>query len=120
LKKVLFTSLLLTVLSCSDKDDNFNAICGVSDPTEELEWLKSEITIRRRDVSEDAKYHYISQADLDGNSVFLYRNCDPKGNSIIPVYDCEGELLGEVGKDFALDDFTNIQLLFKPLDFDCE
>lgn len=121
LRSIFFIILLtIVIISCSDKDDNFNTICGVNDPTEELVWLKAEITIRKRDVSEDAKYQYISQADLDGETVFLYRNCDPKANTVIPVYDCEGELLGVVGKEFTLEDFTNILLIFKPLDFVCE
>lgn len=107
-------------MSCSDQDDSINVICDVNDPTEELAWLKAEITIRRRDVSEEAKYHYISKAVMEGSTVFLYRNCDPKGNSIIPVYTCDGELLGEIGKKFSLDDFSNLLLIFKPLDFVCD
>ena len=117
----LFYILALSLfMSCSDRDDTIHVICGVNDPTEELAWLKAEITIRRRDVSEEAKYQYISQAVWEGSTVFLYRNCDPKGNSIIPVYSCEGELLGEIGKNFVLDDFSNLLILFKPLDFVCD
>ncbi len=117
---ILLTLAFTSTLSCSDRDDALNTVCGVDDPAEELEWLKSEIAIRRRDVSEDAKYQYISQAELNGKTVFLYRNCDPKANFFIPVYDCEGQNLGEIGKEFTLEDFVNIRLLFKPLDFACE
>ncbi|MFH6604692.1 hypothetical protein ACEZ3G_14480 [Maribacter algicola] len=107
-------------ISCSDSDDTLNTVCGTTDPIEELDWLRSEIAIRRRDVSEDAKYQYISSAEFEGQTVFLYRSCDPKANVIVPVHDCEGQNLGEIGNEFVLDDFTNIQLLFKPLNFACE
>lgn len=112
--------MVLCLFSCSDTNDKLNDICGTTDPKEELEWLKGEITTRKRDVSENAKYYYITQADFEGQVVFLYSHCDPKANSAIPVHNCEGELLGAIGKEFNLDQFVNTEIIFKPIDFACE
>ncbi|WP_273567822.1 hypothetical protein [Maribacter halichondriae] len=126
LKQSFFKRIILLILAslaiyaCSDNDDGQNTICGVTDPTEELKWLKTEITLRKRDVSENAKYYYISQAELDGKTVFLYLDCDSKANTAPSVYDCEGMLLGAIGKEFTLEEFTNHSDIFVPLNFECQ
>lgn len=122
IKKITLLLLVsLAMYACSDNDDGQqNTICGTTDPTEELEWLKTEITLRKRDVSENAKYYYIAQAELDGKTVFLYLDCDPKANTVPSVYDCEGMLLGAIGKEYTLEEFTNHSNIFVPLNFECQ
>jgi len=121
LKKVVLAILMaFTLFACSDKDDGQHTICGVMDPTEELEWLKTEITIRRRDVSENAKFYYIAQADYENETVFLYLDCDPKADIAPEVRNCEGELLGSIGKEFAQEEFKNSKNIFVPIGFECQ
>lgn len=111
--------LTTTLFSCSKKGDNAILVCGVSNPVEDLVWLSAEINIRTRDAGENDKFYYISQAVFEDRIVFLYQNCDPKANTVIPVYDCAGESLGFVGKEHTLDQFLNLKIIYSPDDFQC-
>lgn len=119
LKKVLVITAVLSIISCSDTDDTPESSCGVSDPKLELEWLKTEITNREANLSEDSKYCYIEQADLQGQTVFIYQDCNPAINKVIPVYDCSGNQIGLLHSDISPNSLNEGFILWKTADFAC-
>ncbi|MGB5818369.1 MAG: hypothetical protein WBG90_02715 [Saonia sp.] len=122
LAAILFSGMLFC-LSCSDDDDN-NAqaqltACAVENVLEDLVWLRDEISDREQSTSEDMKYCYIVIADLEGQTVFLYEDCNPLINKVVPVFDCEGESLGFIGTDVSMDDLKDFCVIWRPADFAC-
>lgn len=117
-KWFLLFSISFFLLSCSDNDDDFKAIaaCGFENVTEELSWLKAEIERREKSSSEDLKYCYITISEVDGKSVFIYRDCNPLiDKNCCPIYDCEGEALS-IDK---MSSIKNEQIVWKSKDFVC-
>lgn len=90
--------LLLTLSACKDEVDPI-LICGVISPAEELTWL-NEI-VEELNESYLGPYFYVTAGSYQGQSVFLIENCCPNCNSVVPVYNCEGESLGILGFDGA-------------------
>lgn len=116
------TLLLLTMLSCKDDDvDKLSNSCQVSNPVEDLEWLKEKIEelIAQTD-SEFLKYFYVSQNTYMGKTVFIFPNCCPTCNTAIPVYDCEGNPIGFVGDDsISTNILNNDTIIWNPENFSC-
>ncbi|MEM7381227.1 MAG: hypothetical protein AAF361_08520, partial [Bacteroidota bacterium] len=96
--KLLYVPLILLFLfvSCSDDDDNA-VVCGVVSPLEDLSWLRTEVENRLEEDSEDLIYCYITEGTYRGQTVFLYKDCNPTAFKVVPVYDCEGSFLGALG-----------------------
>ncbi len=125
MKKLLFIifSAVLLNFGCSDDDLNFPVIaaCGVDNPIEDLAWLKSEVQRRKNDTSADAVYCYIEQAINNGETIFIYNDCNPLVNKVVPVLDCSGTsvgFLGDENNDVAT--ITRRTIIFRPSDFACE
>ena len=121
--KTLLTSafLLFIMTSCnySDNDDNNNT-CNVSNPIEDLTWLKDKITELEQTSSYESGEIYISQANYNGNTVFIMGNCCAVCNTIVPIYNCEGESIGYIGDDTF--DSTILEkdvIIWKPENFVC-
>ncbi len=96
------------------------ASCTFQNPTADLEWLRIEIQRREASVNEFTKYCYISQAEFNGNPVFVYFDCNPAINKIFPVYSCLGEYMGYLGvEDINPNDVTNFEIVWQPEDFAC-
>lgn len=93
---ILSLIFLPFVFSCESTDVNtekakLKDLCSSDNPTEELAWLKQEIqSIKASALTE---YFYVEQADLMGEPVFILGNCCPFCNTIIPLYNCEGEII---------------------------
>ena len=121
--KTLLTSafLLFIMTSCnySDNDDKNNT-CNVSNPIEDLTWLKDKITELEQTSSYESGEIYISQANYNGNTVFIMGNCCAVCNTIVPIYNCEGESIGYIGDDTF--DSTILEkdvIIWKPEYFVC-
>lgn len=117
-KWFLLLSISFLLLACSDNDDDFKAIaaCGFENVTEELSWLKAEIERREESSSEDLIYCYITISEIDGESVFIYRDCNPLiDKACCPIYDCNGNLLPYDKISLV----SNERIIWKSKDFAC-
>ncbi|RKN78435.1 hypothetical protein [Ulvibacterium marinum] len=112
---------LLVLQSCSDDDDMIRPACGVDNPAKELSWLRTEIDNREANITEDTKYCYITQGEYEGQTVFVYWDCNPLIDKNIPVFDCDGNMLGGTPENpISLDDLENQIIIWKPALFVCE
>jgi len=115
-------SLLLCYLfllwSCSDNDDSLDSVaaCGVDNVVEDLSWLRAEIERREESSTEDLKYCYITIAEIEGGSFFIYRDCNPLvDKACCPIYDCAGNL-----QSFdKLAEVSGERIIWKTRDFAC-
>lgn len=118
-KTKLVTALFfisLIVFSCHH-DDDVSMMCNVSNPIEDLEWLKNRIDEL---VQTGNGEFYISQANYNGKTIFIEANCCLVCNSIIPVYYCSGESVGYIGDDnLTWTLLDNDKVIWKPDDFKC-
>jgi len=123
MKKTILTLtlLLLTMLSCKDDDDNLlSNTCQVSNPIEDLDWLKEKIEELAQTDSEFLKYFYVSQNTYMDKTVFIFPNCCPSCNTVVPVYDCEGNHIGFVGdENISTNILNNDTIIWKPENFSC-
>lgn len=109
----------LVFFACSD-DDGLTNTCLIENPVAELDWLASEIqTLEQSGISQ---FLYVSQAEYENGTVFIFGNCCPNCNSVIPVRNCSGELIGILGNgdddiDFSL--LTRDIIIWRPDDFQC-
>lgn len=113
--------LVNLALSC-DHDEHIEttSLCAVANPKEDLPWLKTKIEQLVQSDPTVAKYFYVEQGVLNGETVFIFPNCCPQCNSMVPVYNCKGEQL------FTLSDqperyheIKNIRILRQPDNFAC-
>ena len=125
--KVAYRILLLFLLlfSCNSDDDTnqLKNSCSVDNPIEDLAWLGNEIDEREQNITSDSKYCYISQSLYENQTVFIYRDCNPLINKVVPVYNCEGELIGIIGsreQDIPFDVLLEGEIIWKTNDFACE
>jgi|SRR5690606_907650 hypothetical protein len=93
----LFTLIMIAFSCHKDNDDEVLLIaCDVSNPIEDLEWLKNRID----DLEQTGNGEfYISQATHNGKTIFILANCCMACNSVIPVYYCDGKYAGYIGDD---------------------
>lgn len=92
--------------------------CNVGSPLAELAWLKAEIQRREQSGSEVEKYFYIQQAEYNGQTIFIYNNCCPMCNTIVPAYNCQGELLFYLSeKPEEAKKIKNSKMLWKPKNY---
>lgn len=95
-------------------------VCKFNNPIENLDWLRFEIEQRELNPTEDMKYCYITQGEFNNKPVFLYEDCNPLVNKIIPVYDCLGNLLAVLGRDsITLEDVKSQKIIWQPNGFLC-
>lgn len=103
--------VLITLISCEKEksQSKLEAIpntCNVSNPAEEIGWLKEAISKVKND-----EYSYYAVAKYKGETVFYYGNCNPAANYVSIVRNCNGDNLGNIN---ALEDeLTNITILWK-------
>ena len=112
---IFLFSLLFLILGCKN-DDDFNNTCNVLNPIEDLSWLKE----RAQELEPQSGEFYISQAEYKGNTIFIFGNCCAACNTIVPVYNCEGTKLGNIGdSNFSTDILNNDVIIWKPTNFVC-
>lgn len=89
MKYLIILSLILFI-SCED-DNEKGKICGINDPIEDLDWLKSKIDDHLRNSPEfEAK---ITQYEYKGETVFLADMALIRSDVKMLMYNCEGELI---------------------------
>jgi len=120
-KFLIFTLVIANIISCSNNDDlPVIAACGVNNPVQELDWLKAEIERRKRNTTEDSQYCYIVQAMANEQTIFLYKDCNPLVNKIIPIKDCSGASAGFLGdENYPVERITMEEIIYRPADFNC-
>lgn len=123
---VIMVFISLLILIACNSDDNANAFtltiagCDVENPLEELDWLKAEIERREQNQSEEMKYCYIVQASYQGQTIFIYEDCNPLVDKAPSLIDCTGSIIGSAGEtNFTNNQFTNRNIIYKPSDFSC-
>ena len=122
MKLIKLFIVLLIVISC---DSNKNEIesksaCNVENPVEDLTWLKAEIDNRVQNPTDFTKYESILQGEYNGENVFIFTNCCPHCNTIIPIYNCEGEQIGYMGDgNFDSDSVKKTIIIWKPSNSVC-
>ncbi|PRX57953.1 DUF4377 domain-containing protein [Flagellimonas meridianipacifica] len=94
--------------------------CEFEEPATDLEWLRIEIERRELNINEQTKYCYISQAEYEGEPVFLYFDCNPVINKVIPVLDCLGTSIGFLGdSEIDQNELSDLKIIWQPDDFAC-
>lgn len=108
---IVFTSMI----SCSDDDnkDFDNNKCNVSNPTEDLVWLKEAID----EVKED-EFSYYVMANYKGETVFYYGNCDPTINYASFIQNCNGENIGNTND--LQDELSDETIVWKHAESKCD
>ena len=125
MKNAFKISLIFILLfSCNSVDDTnqLKNSCSVDNPIEDLDWLKNEIDEREQNIRDDSKYCYIRQALYKNQTVFIYGDCNPLINKVVPVYNCNGEFIGIIGsrnQDIPFEVLTEGQIIWKTSDFAC-
>ena len=122
MKRFLLLPILFCLVSCGDDDNSMLlGACGVENPIEDLDFLRLEVERRNDDTSEDAVFCFIEQAEIDGQTIFLYNDCNPRINKAVPIFDCSGASIGNLGdENFDSDAITNRTIIFSPPDFACQ
>lgn len=92
MKQLLLLLFVLFIVSCNDDDLNLLTCYGNS---EEQAWLENQIVEFQETDFE--KYAYITRGYYQSEMVFVVKNCCPTCGSVVPVYDCSGNLLGLLG-----------------------
>ncbi|MBA4057979.1 MAG: hypothetical protein C0490_24900 [Marivirga sp.] len=108
-------SIFLTYACIEDQDPG--TVCSVLNPVEELDWLAAEILVMAE--SGMAHYLYVSQAEYGFTTVFIFGNCCPNCSTIVPVYNCLGEHIGNVGDGIDDNILNNDIIIWKPDNSSC-
>jgi len=113
---LLLAKPLLLTLSCDENVTKQNPY-SVNDPIHDLTWLADEIT----EMSESgmAEYLYVTQANYRFSTVFLFRNCCPDCLSVVFIYNCSGEIIGEMGSEINTSDLRNEKVIWKSANSTC-
>ncbi len=116
--KIAFLLLVFALfVACSNDQDD--APCATTDPTNDLEWLKEAVATMEADTSELAKYFFIEQATYNGEVVFVFSNCCPNCNTVVNVFNCQGELLGQLYDEVPYEQIRNPTVIYKRADSPC-
>jgi len=111
LASIIFSIALISCKKDENKDKETNK-CNVSNPVEDLDWLKQEIDNVKQD-----EYSYYVMATYKGETVFYYGNCNPVVNYISIVRNCTGDSLGLTADLY--DELTEVSTLWKHANSKC-
>jgi hypothetical protein len=111
--------LFLIIAGCTYNhvpDPRFNT-CGVDDPITELPWLSAKIDELQQFSS---PYTFVEQAIYKNETVYIFNNCCPFCNTIVPVLDCSGRKLFLLsGGESDNEKLHNRFIIWKPADYAC-
>jgi len=116
---IMFMLIFTVVFSCDTDDTVIIPACGVSNPANDLQWLRTEIEEREANPTEDTQYCYVTQGEFEGETVFAYWDCNPTINKISPVHNCEGQVLNTTENPITINDIENQRVIWRPDDFSC-
>ncbi len=114
---ILFISVLF--LSCSGKGNTITAACGVDNPIEDLAWLKDYIEELKNSSQDLSQYFFVAQGTYNRETVFVFNNCCPNCTTIVPIFDCEGNSLGQMDDMIKREEITGTTIIYKPANFAC-
>ncbi len=119
LKLTLILSFLL--LGCTTDDD---ANCSFNDPVTNLPWLEQKINEIEETSGDLLQFQYVLQAVYQKNPiqreiVFVFGNCCPVCSTVVPVYNCNGMLLGVLGLDVDSSAVFDYKVIWSPENFEC-
>ena len=114
LNLLVITIIGVTVLISCKKDNNDPAknTCNVSNPAEELGWLKKEIDSLKND-----EYSFYVMANYKGETVFINENCNPLIDYMSLVKNCKGDILGYT--HVLNDDLSDKTIIWKHEKYKC-
>ncbi|WP_341216077.1 hypothetical protein [uncultured Wocania sp.] len=115
-QNIIFLILLsFVILSCKTDDDNLINTCNVTNPVENLTWLKEKIAELEQTSLYESGEVYISQANYNSNTIFILGNCCATCNTVVPVFNCAGEVIGYGGdNNFNINTLKNSIIIWKP------
>ncbi|WP_439489849.1 hypothetical protein [Algoriphagus sp.] len=115
MKKALYPILFCLVLSfaCKDNEDPATA-CGVSDPVENIPWLKQ--LAEESATGGLAEFSYIAQAKYRGKRVFYWGSCCPNCSWALILLDCSGD---RVAGEYTFDDLDDQKVIWRPENSQC-
>lgn len=130
MKYTLLFSIILISLACDESDSCSENTCSVTDPIEELEWLKAEIN----NFNTTYPFIYVSMAIYYGKTVFMVKNCDPSALTLPPIIkNCHGEALGYLSETAGSFNYKGVtihnvnpnkiqctKIIWTPDDFACQ
>jgi hypothetical protein len=111
--KAGFLSLLVLIVLISCKEDKLDMVCNVSDPVNDLPWLKAKAA--EIDAEPISEYFFLEQAEYNGAYIFTISNCCELCYTIPFVYDCQGNSLDAS----VLASATNRKVIWKSSDNIC-
>lgn len=85
----LSTTLFMFLMQCETTP--IQTTCGVSNPAEELSWMKSKIDEAKQSSLYEAGQLYIWETEFNGETYFVFDNCCPNCGSVPLIYTCSGE-----------------------------
>jgi hypothetical protein len=112
---------VLTACEYNDIGEMNGPVCGVQDPIHDLAWLKDKITsfeaqqTNNPDIGNLYSYFYISQATMNGETVFVLDNCCPFCNTRLVAFNCAGDEVEVRSRE----SFQVAKIIWKPQGFQC-
>lgn len=94
--------------------------CNVTNPIEDLSWLQAQVNQITENESDVAPFFYIEIAEYKGETIFISNNCCAICGTIVPIYNCSGELLGLLNDDIKISEVINAQTIFSRPDSLCK
>ncbi len=116
MKRSIYPILFCLILNfaCLEKDEPTTA-CGVTDPVENLPWLKQlAANAASGGLSE---YAYITQAKYKGKRLFYLGICCPACSWALILYDCEGNRINE---EISFDDLEDSAVIWHTENYQCQ
>ena len=123
MKKILAVAFVLIISqSCNNDDESLPIIsaCDVTNPIENLPWLKTQVEEIIENKSDIAPFFFIEIAEYRGETIFISNNCCAICGTIVPIYNCRGELLGLLNDEIKINEVMNVQTIFSRPDSTCQ
>lgn len=109
--RILPFLMLAFLFSCQESESPKN--CAVSNPVEDLPWLKDAIkTSVDMNLTE---YFYLVQGTYKGATVFTFLNCCPFCMTVPQILDCEGNVITKS----SITDVMNQKVIWRPAESVC-
>jgi hypothetical protein len=121
MKKSYYYLFLLAItglfqISCKEDVDPV-LICGSSNPTEEVAWIKTTIEgIENSDFGR--QFSYIRSGTIEGNTYLYVGSCCPSCYWVPEFYTCDGVKVEN--QNFSIGDLENLQLIYLPESSTCQ
>jgi hypothetical protein len=104
------------VFSCHENIESAatTPACGVPDPANQLEWLRTEIESLTVQPTPAYMDYIAYAATYKGDQVIYIMICCPTCNTIPPlVRDCRGTVLGQLGIEIAADALRDTKIIWR-------